>query len=117
MSIAIDKQPIAESLALIASIHLLKSLAIKNKNDVPSNTGGYLNNVYYSHREIQILHYSSKGRTAREIASILCLSKRTIENYLGRIKYKLGVLKKSDMIDVFIECQSSIQYTDKLLRK
>lgn len=46
-------------------------------------------NFKLSEREIDILQYYYKGKTAREVADILHLSQRTIENYLGNIKSKL----------------------------
>lgn len=114
-SIAINKQPLAESLSVITDLNLLKSPGMQNKNGVISHAGDHINGIYYSYREIQILNYSSKGRTAREIATILKLSHRTVENYLSRIKDKLGASKKSHMIEMFNEYKSCIQYTEDLL--
>ncbi|MDF1655107.1 MAG: helix-turn-helix transcriptional regulator [Coxiellaceae bacterium] len=49
-------------------------------------------------RELQCFLYVVQGRTAKQIASELQLSKRTVEEYLNHMKQKLGLTYLSDAI-------------------
>lgn len=49
-------------------------------------------------REFEVVMNMLKGRTAKEIASIMCLSFRTIEKYIEVIKYKLDCDSKSAVL-------------------
>lgn len=49
-------------------------------------------------REIDILYYLMQSNTAKDIASILSISKRTVEGHIDRMKYKLGCETRSDII-------------------
>ncbi|MDF1759138.1 MAG: helix-turn-helix transcriptional regulator [Coxiellaceae bacterium] len=49
-------------------------------------------------RELQCFLYVVQGRTAKQIANELQLSKRTIEEYLSHMKQKLGLTYLSDAI-------------------
>lgn len=49
-------------------------------------------------RETQILHFVAGGKTARDIAEIFSLSRRTIEHHIENMKQKLGVQTKSQLI-------------------
>lgn len=53
----------------------------------------------FSDRESQVLVLLVRGKTAREIAIQLSLSKRTVEFYLNNIKNKMGVFTKSQLIE------------------
>jgi DNA-binding CsgD family transcriptional regulator len=48
-------------------------------------------------REQEVAVFAANGLTSREIASKLCLSRRTVENYLQRIYDKLGVSSRQDL--------------------
>ncbi len=52
-----------------------------------------------SKRELECLFFLLRGKTAMQIADILFLSKRTVENHLANIKMKLGCNKKSDLFE------------------
>lgn len=56
-------------------------------------------------REKQCLNYLMQGYTAKMIARELCLSKRTIENYIHNLKTRLGVFSKNELIQ-FIRRQT-----------
>ena len=43
-----------------------------------------------SRREIEVIRYTAKGCTAKEIAKLLKLKHRTIEIYIANVKKKLG---------------------------
>ncbi len=54
-------------------------------------------------REAECLHYFSQGYTIKEIAKTLNLSPRTIETFINKLKNKMGVYYKSDLIKVYFE--------------
>lgn len=54
-------------------------------------------------REKQCLELISKGMTASEVAGVLYLSKRTVENYFASVKEKMGYRKKSEVIQHYIQ--------------
>jgi DNA-binding CsgD family transcriptional regulator len=59
-----------------------------------------ISEISYSQRELQIIHWIIRGKTMREIASILGLSCRTVENYFQAVKAKAGVKSKSKFIEI-----------------
>ncbi len=80
----------------------LKNKKVQQKFDslglsfnLPQNNKEY----YFSEREKEILFYLTRGKTAKETATILALSKRTIEHYIENIKLKFDVSKKSALIE------------------
>lgn len=93
--------PLSEALTLIMktgifslqSHHTLSSL-------MPGTTIG---DVYLSKRESECLRYLVRGKSIKGIANALGLSARTVENYINRIKFKLGVSYKSDLIEKTID--------------
>lgn len=56
-----------------------------------------------SEREEEILRLVAEGKTAKEIAEILYLSPRTVENYKNSIQEKLKLNKTSDLIKYAIK--------------
>lgn len=54
-------------------------------------------------REQDVLRLVAEGKTAREIAEILFLSRRTVENYKNSILRKLNLHRTSDLIKYAIE--------------
>ena len=59
-------------------------------------------NYYLSNREKEIISYLIRGKTAREIADKLNLSKRTVEHYLENIKAKTQSESKSELVDKMV---------------
>ena len=55
-------------------------------------------------REWQSLEHLSLGRTVKETAAHMGLSPRTVETYLQRVKTKLGVTGRSDLVRAFHSC-------------
>lgn len=51
-----------------------------------------------SKRELQCMFYIVRGKTNKQIAEILKLSKRTIDFYMENIKNKLGCQSKNELI-------------------
>lgn len=54
--------------------------------------------VTFSQREKDIIRLVVSGRTAKEIAKILFISPRTVENYKNSLLKKLGLNKTADLI-------------------
>lgn len=54
-------------------------------------------------RESECLFYTLRGKTAKEIARILKLSPRTIEDYLDKVKMKFFCASKSELISKAFE--------------
>lgn len=61
-------------------------------------------NKHFTQRQIDILYYTARGKTANETALHLGLSPRTIEHYLINIKNKIGASSKSELIHKSIDC-------------
>ena len=49
-------------------------------------------------REREVLHLAAEGRTAPQIASVLCISPRTAEVHRANMMHKLGFRSRSDLI-------------------
>ena len=54
-------------------------------------------------REEEVLRLVVEGKTAREIARVLYISQRTVENYKNTLLKKLGLHKTSDLIKYAIK--------------
>lgn len=87
--ILLNVHSLADSLMQIAQLGILNCAL----------PGIKIDDSYLSKRENDCLYHYSRGKTTREIAVILNLSKRTVEHYLENIKNKLGVTTKSELID------------------
>lgn len=61
-----------------------------------------VNNVALTKKESNIIYWLIRGKTAKEIATQLRLSRRTVENYLAVLKNKLNVRSKSELIALFL---------------
>ncbi len=92
-SIVLGKQPLAESLAQITQLGLL------NNTSSSILPGLEIDNQYLSKRESECLRLTVRGKSAKQIAIELEISRRTVEEYLNNIKLKLGVFSKSELID------------------
>ncbi len=55
-------------------------------------------NVYFTEREAQTICHFLYGRTTAEVATILGLSRRTIEFYVKNMKTKLNCRLKSELL-------------------
>ena len=56
-------------------------------------------------RELDVLRLLAKGNTNRQIALLLGLSMRTIENYRGNLKAKLGLESRVELVNYAEEHQ------------
>lgn len=92
MTIVVGKHSISDSLSKAIELRLI---------DMPSsqqNNMHLLENKFLSKREKECLNQIVRGKSARAIADLLGLSKRTVEGYLENIKNKLNVSTKSELI-------------------
>lgn len=74
----------------------------KSYNDRSYFIGNFPNTINFSKRELEVLFYYLRGKSAKTIAKILQLSFRTVENYIQNIKNKVGLDRKEDLIDFAI---------------
>lgn len=58
--------------------------------------------VELTEREQEVLSYVIRGKTAKEIARQLAISRRTVEHHIAAIKQKTNSTFKSDLIDKFV---------------
>lgn len=58
------------------------------------------NIVKLSPREVECVFHFSQGKTAKEIAKILNISHRTVEDYIKNVKLKTGQSSKSALADM-----------------
>ncbi|MDR7300931.1 ATP-binding protein [Haloactinomyces albus] len=74
--------------------HLLRRLGTRS----PSKRGrrGYGNEL--SPREREVARLLANGCTNREIAEVLFLSRRTVENHIAKVLRKLGVRSRADVV-------------------
>lgn len=94
-SIVVDPQNVtslANALGLLVHTNLLSANQLKIKP--LSVTFPNL-----STREQDILRLVTHGKTARQAAEILQLSKRTVEHYIDNLKNKMNVKSKSELIE------------------
>lgn len=88
----------------LEKITQLNLLASPNMNVPHTNLPGiHIDNVYFTKREKNILEMTMQGRSARVIAGILHISRRTVEYHLDNIKNKLNVNSKSELIDKMLK--------------
>lgn len=74
-----------------------------SENKQYDNSGMYINRIYITPREVDILKEIARGRTAKQIANIYSISPRTVECHLSNIKEKFGVNCKANLIDIIID--------------
>lgn len=55
--------------------------------------------IPFTHTEIQFMKYKIKGLVLSEIATIMCLSSKTVENYRNSIYQKLGINSREALIE------------------
>jgi len=62
-----------------------------------------IENTYLTKRETQVVFLLTRGKSARDIAEVLFLSNRTVQNYIENIKTKLNVYTKSQLIEKVLD--------------
>ena len=66
---------------------------IHQKNNSQTDSNGL------SKKEMVVLFYFLRGKSAREIAEIICRSEKTVNMHLETIKLKFSVTSKSQLIE------------------
>lgn len=62
-----------------------------------------LKSMGLTERERECLFYLARGKTLRETANIMDLSKRTVEFYIQNIKKTQGISRRSELIECFLD--------------
>lgn len=93
-SIVLGKNNLSESLASLTNLGFLQSPAIDNPNE--NKQKGC--DIYLTCREKECITLSLKHYSAKEIAKVLGISYRTVEEYLSNIKQKFGVSTKKALL-------------------
>ncbi len=90
-SVLLDDQPFAAAIAEIAQLGLLKPQQMVLDDDFLAKLKA--KNIYLTQRELQVLSYLIRGKSASETGEIIHLSQRTVEFYLNSVKSKLNCRK------------------------
>lgn len=101
-SILVDQQNItslSETLELLIHTGLLMPSQAVN----PSLPGLLIDDVYFDERDQQIIYLTVRGKTAKSIARLIGISHRTVEHRIEKIKLKLSVSTRSELIDKVID--------------
>lgn len=90
---------------LVDSLNQVLDLGFLEKNHNLSNIiqTRIFNGVKLTPRESEILSLIAQGRTARQIAESITLSRRTVESYISNLRQKAGVTSKSELIALYCE--------------
>lgn len=83
---------------ITSSFHKLNHSLIEPKSHLIDSTIPYL-----TKRETECLFLLLRGKTAREIGSILFLSHRTVEGRIEKIRFKFNCQTKSELISFALE--------------
>jgi DNA-binding CsgD family transcriptional regulator len=89
---------IAEAVRMLMQTGLLAHTAARAA--IP---GWEYDGVYFDEREAEIMRLLVRGKTAKNIAKYLGLSFRTVEHALEKIKVKMQVSSKSELIEKIID--------------
>lgn len=98
-TIVFNRQPMAASIKRLLELGLF-TFAPFSENHLP---GKNILNTYFTQRETEILHFVIKGQSARSIALILNISRRTVEQHIENMKNKIGVSTKAELIEKLIK--------------
>lgn len=58
-------------------------------------------NAYLTSREVELLYFLSRGYCAKEVATLMGISPRTVSIYFSHIKDKMAGKKKSELLSFF----------------
>lgn len=79
--------------------HILSQLDNKLDLGIQNYTLGHHHNKFeLTTRECECVFLLIRGKTAKEIASLLSLSKRTVESYIENIKNKMNCQNKAEIL-------------------
>jgi DNA-binding NarL/FixJ family response regulator len=105
----LNKDNVAEELVLAlgrvanGKVYLGQAIAEYLAETVKEPNKKPLTESILNERELDILRLVAESKTAKEIAQIMCLSHRTVENYKNSILKKLNLHRTSDLIKYSLE--------------
>jgi len=91
-TVVIGLQPLTQTLQLINKIGLLRSTYTNNKLNDAS---------IFSNRETEVLQQLVRGKSAKQIADCLYISKRTVEHHIENMKIKAQCSSKYELIELY----------------
>jgi len=65
--------------------------------------GYYSGNKILTNSQAECLKYISRGKTAKETAELLKISRRTVEEHIEKAKIRVGCYSTSQLIDLYLE--------------
>jgi len=80
-------------------LQILIQAVINRQSTSSQRKASYIIKDSLTPRELEIIKLSAAGKSAREIASELCISKRTVEAHKERIFSKLDVKSTTEMVN------------------
>lgn len=89
---------IIASVVNVDDLKISKKEQAENQSDEGFSLGEYFDHAVLAPREFQILKQILTGHTAKKIATDLCISQKTVETYVARIKIKMQCKTKGDII-------------------
>lgn len=102
-SITTESIPPHSLYSLYKSYYLDEKTAL-NKFINAIGLGDYLDGKQLTPREFECLQILSKGLSAKEMARLLNISSRTIENHIKNIKEKFDVRSTIELLSIFLSC-------------
>ncbi|MFA5092331.1 MAG: response regulator transcription factor [Candidatus Omnitrophota bacterium] len=105
----LNKDNVAEELVralqrvIGGKVYLGEEIAEYLADTVKEPKGKIPSGVTLNERESDVLRLVVEGKTAKEIAEILFISRRTVENYKNSILKRLNLHKTSDLIKYAVE--------------
>lgn len=109
MTILINKHPLlnraGEIVGVVGSYVDVTNLSIARQHNIISSSaikgfdlGKYFDHATLTNREFQVLKMVLLGRTAKQIASTLLISQKTVETHITKIKEKMQCTSRGDII-------------------
>lgn len=96
-SLPLSASDFARSLTLLHEAGLLNIAEIDKLNHTKSSL--IIDGIVFTRREMNCITLLCRGLTAKQMARILSLSHRTVENYIANIKCKLNVSTKAELVE------------------
>ncbi|OAI49595.1 hypothetical protein AYO45_02245 [Gammaproteobacteria bacterium SCGC AG-212-F23] len=101
-SILIGQHSLANALLQIKQLGMLDD-HINSLSSTQSSLGQYINGIYLTKKETELLYYLIRGKTAKQIAKVYGISFRTIEERIHHVKNKFGVSCKGALIELVVD--------------
>lgn len=83
-------------------MHAMESLKLFQESS-NNRLSPALHNIKLSNRHKECLHFLARGMTIKEIAKVINLTPKTVENYLGALKIKLNCFTRAELVEKAFE--------------